>query len=32
MGREDRYEKVNLDETFPMYILKNKDLFKDWIA
>ena len=25
------YNKVNLDNSFPDYILKNKNLFKDWI-
>ena len=32
MGREDVYEKIDLDETFPSYILENKNLFKEWIA
>jgi beta-1,4-mannosyl-glycoprotein beta-1,4-N-acetylglucosaminyltransferase len=30
--REIKYNVVDLDETFPDYILKNKDKFKDWIA
>ena len=30
-GRNIRYEKINLDESFPEYILSNKDRFKDWI-
>ena len=30
--REIKYNVVDLDETFPDYIFKNKDKFKDWIA
>ncbi len=30
-GRNIKYEKINLDESFPEYILNNKDRFKDWI-
>ena len=29
--RNLKYEKVNLDPTFPKYIIKNKDLLKKWI-
>jgi len=29
--RNISYKKVNLDETFPEYIINNKKLFKDWI-
>ena len=28
--RNISYKKVNLDETFPEYIINNKKLFKDW--
>jgi len=31
-GRGYKYEKFNLDETFPNYILENKNLFKDYIV
>jgi len=30
-GRNIKYEKINLDDSFPEYILSNKDRFKDWI-
>lgn len=30
-GRNQKYEKINLDNFFPKYILNNKDKFKDWI-
>ena len=29
--RKIRYEKVNIDKTFPKYIVNNKEMFKDWI-
>jgi beta-1,4-mannosyl-glycoprotein beta-1,4-N-acetylglucosaminyltransferase len=29
--RDIKYEKVNIDDTFPNYIIKNKDKFKKWI-
>ena len=29
--RKIYYKKVNIDETFPDYIVKNQRLFKDWI-
>ena len=29
--RNLKYEKVNLDSTFPKYINENKDLLKEWI-
>ena len=25
------YKKIDIDETFPEYIIKNKEMFKDWI-
>ena len=25
------YEKINIDDSFPEYIYKNKKMFKDWI-
>ena len=31
IGRDDKYNKVELDSTFPSYILENKHLFQDWI-
>jgi len=32
IGRNDIYEKIEIDNTFPSYILENKVLFKDWIV
>ena len=29
--RKIKYKKVDIDESFPEYIYKNKDMFKDWI-
>ena len=26
------YQKIDLDETFPSHIYKNKKLFKEWIV
>ena len=31
IGRKDKYKKIELDNTFPSYILENKHLFRDWI-
>ena len=30
-NRGFKLKKINIDETFPEYIIKNKDLLKDWI-
>ena len=30
-NRKIDYKKVNIDETFPEYIIKNREMFKDWI-
>lgn len=30
-GRNRVYQKTALDNSFPDYILKNKDLFKEWV-
>ena len=29
--RNINYKKINIDDTFPEYIIKNKEMFKDWI-
>ena len=29
--RKIKYEKIDIDNSFPDYIIKNKDMFKDWI-
>ena len=31
-GRNYNYKKISIDETFPDYIYKNQDKFKNWIA
>ena len=30
-NRNIKYQKVELDDTFPQYILKNREIFKNWI-
>ena len=30
--RKINYKKIDIDESFPEYIYKNKDMFKDWIV
>ena len=32
IGRNERYEKINLDNKFPKFILDNKERFIDWIV
>ena len=32
IGREDKYKKIELDNTFPSFILNNVSEFKDWIV
>ena len=29
--RKIKYKKIEVDETFPEYIIKNKEMFKNWI-
>ena len=29
--RKIRYEKIDIDDSFPKYIVNNKEKFKDWI-
>jgi len=29
--RKIKYKKINLDESFPKYIVQNKNKFKEWI-
>jgi beta-1,4-mannosyl-glycoprotein beta-1,4-N-acetylglucosaminyltransferase len=31
IGRKELYKPVKLDNSFPKYILENKNIFKDWI-
>ena len=31
IGRKDNFIKVNLDNSFPEYLTKNKFNYKDWI-
>ena len=30
-NRKIKYEKIEVDETFPKYIFNNKEMFKEWI-
>ena len=30
-NRNINYKKININNDFPDYIVKNKELFKDWI-
>ena len=30
-GRNHIYSKVDIDSSFPEYIVKNKNTYKDWI-
>ena len=30
--RNIKYEKIEIDESFPKYILNNKEMFKEWIV
>ena len=32
IGREDTYKPIKLDESFPKYILDNKNTYKKWIT
>ena len=31
IGRDESYNYVNLDDKFPEFILKNKEIYQDWI-
>ena len=31
LGRNYRYEAINIDKSFPDYILNNKDKYQEWI-
>ena len=31
-GKNQRYKKIELDKSFPEYILKNKNIFKNFIV
>jgi len=30
-NRDHNYQKVKIDNTYPNYIINNKDKFKEWI-
>ena len=32
IGRDEKYNKVQLDQSYPDYIIKNKNLFSKWIV
>ena len=31
IGRNDTFQKIEIDSTFPDYINENKSIYKDWI-
>ena len=31
LGRNYKYETIKIDETYPRYILNNRDKYKEWI-
>ena len=31
IGREDNFKKIELDKSFPDYLINNKAKYKDWI-
>ena len=31
IGRKENYKAQKLDDSFPKYLLENKNLYKDWI-
>ena len=31
VGKHEYFEKIELDNSYPEYILKNKEKYKDWI-
>ena len=31
IGRNDTFQKIEIDNTFPDYINENKRMYKDWI-
>tara|TARA_A100001011_G_scaffold247113_1_gene255351 strand:+ start:178 stop:987 length:810 start_codon:yes stop_codon:yes gene_type:complete len=32
IGRDDKFNKTDLDNTYPEYLIKNKDKYSEWIA
>ncbi len=32
IGRDDKFNKTDLDNTYPDYLIKNKDKYSEWIA
>jgi len=32
IGREDKFQKIDLDNSYPKYLLENKSKYKDWIV
>ena len=32
IGREDIYRKISFDESFPDYLIKHKENYKNWIV
>ena len=29
--KQTKYKRIDIDDTFPEYIVKNKEMFKNWI-
>ena len=32
IGREEKYNSINLDSRFPDFLIKNKKFYKNWIV
>ena len=32
IGRKDQFKKILLDDTYPEYLIKNLENFKNWIV
>jgi len=31
IGRDDSYQKIEIDNTYPEYLLKNLEMYKTWV-
>ena len=31
IGRDDNYQKIEIDNTYPEYLLKNLEMYKNWV-
>ena len=32
IGRDDTYNKINIDNTYPKYLIENMNLYEKWIV